>query len=112
VHAHDPKARPAALDAHVIWHETSYEAADGADVLVILTEWDEYRDLDLKLLARLMAGRTIIDCRNLLDFAQATQRGFRHIQIGRPIAPAAPSEQRTRGHGASLTARRAAASPA
>lgn len=111
VHAHDPKARPAVLGAAVIWHETSYEAAAGADIVLILTEWDEYRDLDLKQLARLMAGRTIIDCRNLLDFGQATQHGFRHLAIGRAAPPATQPGHRSRARGARVGDRRAAASP-
>jgi UDPglucose 6-dehydrogenase len=111
VHVHDPKARPAVLDAHAVWHETAYEAADGADVLVILTEWDEYRHLDLKRLARLMPGGTIIDCRNLLDLAQVSQCGFRHIVIGKPSPPAVQPERAAR-RGARVPDRRTAASPA
>jgi len=112
VHAHDPKARPAVLDEYVTWHETPYEAADGADVLIILTEWDEYRNLDLKRLARLMPGGTILDCRNLLDFVQVTQRGLRHVAIGKPMPPAIQPQQRERGHSAPVHNRRTAASPA
>jgi UDPglucose 6-dehydrogenase len=60
-----------------------YEAATGADVLVVLTEWDEFRWLDFARVAGLLATRAIVDARNLLDPAAMRQLGFLYQGIGR-----------------------------
>jgi UDPglucose 6-dehydrogenase len=83
VAAHDPKARAAELLPGVEWHETAYAAAEGADLVAILTDWDEYRTLDLVHLKSLMNGDTIFDCRNVLDVDAVSASGLRHIAIGR-----------------------------
>jgi len=58
-------------------------AADGADALVIVTEWDEFRALDLSDLAKRMRGRTLIDLRNIYDKADADEAGLDYQGIGR-----------------------------
>jgi UDPglucose 6-dehydrogenase len=85
VAVHDPQAREqsAGLLPGVAWHDTPYAAAADAEAVVILTDWDEYRRLDLKRLARLMAGRTIFDFRNLLPAQEPARYGLRCIGIGR-----------------------------
>jgi UDPglucose 6-dehydrogenase len=60
-----------------------YEATAGADVLVVLTEWDEFRWLDFARVAGLLATRAIVDARNLLDPAAMRQLGFVYQGIGR-----------------------------
>jgi UDPglucose 6-dehydrogenase len=60
-----------------------YAACEGADVLVVLTEWDEFRWLDLDKVAAAMTGLTIVDSRNVLDRAAAARRGFSYQGIGR-----------------------------
>lgn len=60
-----------------------YAACDGADVLVVLTEWDEFKWLDLDKVAGLLADRCLVDGRNLLDRAVLTRLGFRFEGIGR-----------------------------
>jgi len=62
------------------------QAAEGADALVIVTEWDEFRALDLDGLARKMRGRTLIDLRNIYDKSEAEEAGliYRGIGRGRP----------------------------
>ena len=59
------------------------EAADGADALVIVTEWDEFRALDLKELAGRMRGRMLVDLRNIYDRAEAEEAGLAYRGIGR-----------------------------
>ena len=61
-----------------------YEAATGADVVALLTEWDEFRWLDFERVrdAR-CAGRAIVDARNLLDPAAMRRRGFDYSGVGR-----------------------------
>ena len=60
-----------------------YEACDGADVVVVLTEWDEFRWLDFERVGELMRARRIVDARNLLDPAAMRQRGFAYEGVGR-----------------------------
>jgi len=60
-----------------------YSAAEGAASLVILTEWDEFTWLDFDKLAEIMAGKNIVDGRNLLDPTIPKRRGFNYRGIGR-----------------------------
>ncbi|MFL6205841.1 MAG: UDP-glucose dehydrogenase family protein [Acidimicrobiales bacterium] len=60
-----------------------YAAVEGAEVLAVLTEWDEFRWLDIEKVAELMAARNVVDARNLLDRAALARRGFEYEGIGR-----------------------------
>lgn len=60
-----------------------WEALDGADGLLILTEWDLYRQAPLVLIRKHMAGRLVVDGRNLLDYEQAAAMGLRYQGVGR-----------------------------
>jgi UDPglucose 6-dehydrogenase len=60
-----------------------YSATAGADVLAVLTEWDDFRWLEPDKVAEVMSGREIIDGRNLLDRKDWERAGFRHQGIGR-----------------------------
>jgi UDPglucose 6-dehydrogenase len=60
-----------------------YAAVEGADVLALLTEWDEFRWLDLAKVADLMAARNVVDARNLLDRGALMRLGFEYRGIGR-----------------------------
>jgi UDPglucose 6-dehydrogenase len=60
-----------------------YAAIEGAEVLAVLTEWDEFRWLDIDKVADLMAARKVVDARNLLDRAALARRGFEYHGIGR-----------------------------
>ena len=60
-----------------------YEAAAGAQVLVVLTEWDEFRWLDFSRVLTAMAEPHIVDARNLLDPAAVRRMGFQYSGIGR-----------------------------
>ena len=67
-----------------IEYAASAEAvADGADALVIVTEWDEFRALDLGELARRMRGRVLVDLRNIYDKAEANEAGLEYRGVGR-----------------------------
>jgi UDPglucose 6-dehydrogenase len=63
--------------------EDPYAAVEGAEVLVVLTEWDEFRWLDIDKVGELMAAKKVVDARNLLDRAALTRRGFEFRGIGR-----------------------------
>jgi UDPglucose 6-dehydrogenase len=62
---------------------TAIDAVDGADVLVILTEWPEFRVADLAKVAAHLRGDAIVDTRNLLDPAQVKSAGLRYDGVGR-----------------------------
>jgi UDPglucose 6-dehydrogenase len=63
-----------------------YETAEGADVLVILTEWDQFRALDLARVKALMRAPVVVDLRNIYRPAEMKALGFRHIGVGRKDA--------------------------
>ena len=61
----------------------AYAACDGAEVLVVLTEWDEFKWLDLDKVKELLATPAVVDARNLLDRAALLRRGFTYRAVGR-----------------------------
>ena len=81
---------PQAIDnARRIWPDLTYaataeEAAAGADVVVLATEWREYRDLDPVVFGKVVAGRRIVDGRNVLDPATWRSAGWVYRALGRP----------------------------
>ena len=73
-----------ALLPGVKWAENAYQAAQGADLVVVLTEWNEYRGLDLDRLARRMAKPRMADLRNVYDGNEARAAGFeQYVGVGR-----------------------------
>ena len=86
VRATDPEAMENAkreLDG-VTWFESEYEVAEGADVLVILTEWNAYRGLDLERLKGVMRQPAIFDMRNIYRTDELEGTGFQYRSVGRP----------------------------
>jgi UDPglucose 6-dehydrogenase len=85
VRACDPQGRQQAepLLPGVIWCEGAQEAARDADVLVILTEWNEFRALDLEAVKATMAGNAVVDLRNVLDPEAALELGLSYQGLGR-----------------------------
>ncbi|MBV9849800.1 MAG: UDP-glucose 6-dehydrogenase, partial [Armatimonadetes bacterium] len=66
----------------------AYEVASGADALVVVTEWNEFKTLDFERLAGLMARPLILDGRNLWDPERLRRLGFEYHSIGRaPVLP-------------------------
>jgi len=60
-----------------------YGACTGADVVALLTEWDEFRWLDFDKVSSLLRARAVVDCRNVLDPAAMRKRGFTYHGVGR-----------------------------
>lgn len=86
VRAVDPQGERegAHLLPHVIWTEDAYKAATKADCVVILTEWNEFRALDLKRLAKKMASPRMADLRNIYSAKDAKKAGFEaYTSVGR-----------------------------
>ena len=82
----DPKGRAEGEDLlpGVNWMEDTYEACNGADAVVLLTEWNEFRALDLKRLAETMATPKMIDLRNVYSAREAKRAGFaEYVAVGR-----------------------------
>ncbi len=74
-----------ALLPGVTWSDDPYEAAQGADALVILTEWNEFRALDLERIVKSMARPRMADLRNIYSADEARAAGFEaYVAIGRP----------------------------
>jgi UDPglucose 6-dehydrogenase len=65
------------------YHSNAYEVAKGTDALVFLTEWNEFRSLDLKRLKRALARPVILDLRNIYGPEKMAELGFKYIGIGR-----------------------------
>jgi len=85
VRAYDPVAMENAaqiLDG-VEMMESAYAVAEGADALVLVTEWNEFKNLDLEHVRDLMRQPVLIDGRNIYDPTQAREAGFRYSGIGR-----------------------------
>jgi UDPglucose 6-dehydrogenase len=81
VQAYDPAVK-ARVDA-VVPATDPYSVCEGADVLVVLTEWDDFRWLDFDKVADLMERPRVVDARNLLDKPALERRGFTYVGIGR-----------------------------
>jgi UDPglucose 6-dehydrogenase len=85
VAAYDPVATEQAEGAlsGVDFVDDPYVAAEGADAVVIVTEWDEFRALDLDVLAERMRGKTLVDLRNVWDPHEAERAGLDYFGVGR-----------------------------
>lgn len=85
IRAHDPTVaapKPGLPDGIEICTDP-YAVCDGADALVVLTEWDEYRWLDPKKVAGTLTTKAVVDARNMLDRNEWTRLGFSYQGIGR-----------------------------
>lgn len=85
VRAYDPQGRANAepLLPGVEWADGALEAAEGADLIVILTEWNEFRALNLTALKQRMRGHVIVDLRNVMRPEVAADEGFVYYGVGR-----------------------------
>ena len=85
VQAFDPEGLEArTMLPDVVFKDDPYAAAEGADVLVIITEWDQFRALDLDRIKLLMNRPVLVDLRNIYKPADMRARGFAYTSVGRP----------------------------
>jgi len=86
VRVYDPQAmeKAKATLKEVTFCGSALEAAAGADCALLLTDWEEFRTLDLKKLKKAMAHPTLLDGRNLYDPAKMRELGFTYRSVGRP----------------------------
>ena len=96
IRAFDPEgmdeARP--LLPGIAFSANAYEAMEGADAVVLLTEWNEFRALDLERMKGLLKSPTLIDLRNVYKPAEMAAAGFFYFSLGRKAVEPARAEQR------------------
>jgi UDPglucose 6-dehydrogenase len=87
VRGYDPEgmelARP--LLPGMTFAGNAYDCVEGAHAVAIVTEWDEFRALDLRRIKSLLADPVLIDLRNIYLPEEATSHGLRYTSIGRPM---------------------------
>ncbi|MCG5242679.1 UDP-glucose dehydrogenase family protein [Azospirillum doebereinerae] len=90
VRAFDPAAmhEAAKLLPGVEWAKDAYGTLEGADCVAILTEWNEFRALDLRRVKALLKAPVMVDLRNIYNPDDMAQAGFVYSSIGRPLVPA------------------------
>jgi UDPglucose 6-dehydrogenase len=97
VNAYDPKAteKAKAVLPNITYCADAYQAAAGADAILIVTEWDEFRQIDWKRLLSTVEQPLVIDGRNVFSPEEISQNGFRYVSIGR--VDALPSQSAVAG---------------
>ncbi|HEY4440839.1 MAG TPA: UDP-glucose/GDP-mannose dehydrogenase family protein [Candidatus Elarobacter sp.] len=105
VRAHDPianEAAKAALPRETVVCEDIYETVEGADVVFLATEWNEFRTLDFERCKKVMRGELLLDGRNIFDPEKVRAAGLRYLGVGRgdrqaPAVSAAPAKEEHAG---------------
>ena len=91
VRAYDPEGMDefgkVVTHENLTYCENAYEAASGADGLVFITEWNEFRNIDLKQLKKALAEPIILDLRNILEPERVRELGFQYFGVGRSFKP-------------------------
>ncbi len=95
VSAYDPEASDKAKELlpTIAYCSNPYDAAQSADAILIVTEWDEFRTIDWRRLASVVDRRLIIDGRNMFNTCDMTAAGFEYVSIGR--LPGSPEPDAT-----------------
>ncbi|RDJ10396.1 UDP-glucose dehydrogenase family protein [Rhizobium grahamii] len=85
VHAFDPEGMEMAKEVigPITYGKDPYDIADGADAIVIVTEWDEFRALDFKRLKSMVRTPVVVDLRNIYPVAEVTKHGFSYFAVGK-----------------------------
>ena len=93
IRVHDPEGEEQArqLLSDVFFAGDAYEAAEGADAIALVTEWDDYRRLDLKRLAEVMATPVFVDLRNVYRRGEVEAAGFTYEAVGRGAQESEPA---------------------
>jgi UDPglucose 6-dehydrogenase len=98
IRAYDPaaagRAREILGDKGISYVDSAYGAADGADALLILTEWQDFKDLDYARVRQLLRYPIVIDGRNLLATETMRRLGFTYVSMGRPDVVAGGESRR------------------
>ena len=84
INAYDPEASAGQLEGRINVASDSYDTLNGADALVVFTDWQEFRNPDFERIAKSLKSPVIFDGRNLYDPAYVKQHGIEYYSIGRP----------------------------
>jgi UDPglucose 6-dehydrogenase len=86
IRAYDPEGMAEAkrLMPELVYCQDAYQAMEGADALILLTEWNEFRGLDLDRVRDLLTSPLVIDLRNIYQPKEMAAAGFSYLSIGRP----------------------------
>jgi UDPglucose 6-dehydrogenase len=86
VKAYDPESMHEAgkMLTEVDFCDGPYHAIDGADAMVLITEWDQFRAMDFDRVRKLLKTPTVVDLRNVYQPSDMVKRGFNYISVGRP----------------------------
>ncbi len=85
IRTHDPKGMEEAkkyLPNDIVYTENAYDACDGADAVVLMTEWNQYRALDLNQILAKLNQPVFIDLRNVYEPSDMKEKGFKYIGVG------------------------------
>ena len=101
IRAYDPEGmtEAAKLFDGVDWCADAYAAMEGADAMVLLTEWNQFRNLDLGRVKRLLRAPVVVDLRNVYDPAEMARYGFAYDSVGRAAGPAGAESLRANAAG-------------
>jgi UDPglucose 6-dehydrogenase len=96
VSAYDPEAIEKAKTVlpNITYCTDPYQAAQGADAVLIVTEWEEFRTIDWRRLGSVVERRLIIDGRNMFNAPDVTGHGFHYVSVGRPAVLSASNNSR------------------
>lgn len=85
IKAYDPESMGEAkkLIDNVTWCENAYDVAENADALALVTEWNEFRALDMDRIGEVLGRKTIVDLRNIYKVSEMEDKGFHYVSIGR-----------------------------
>ncbi len=90
IRAYDPAAieefQKLFSPSEITYTQDPYEASNGADAVVVVTEWNEFRNLDLNRIKEVMSQHVLVDLRNIYDPIRVRELGFRYACVGRPVA--------------------------
>src|SRR3984893_14953198 len=100
IRAYDPEAMQKAQRdlPEITYCESSYQAAEGADAILVLTEWSEFRMINWTRLGELVSHRLIIDGRNLLSADEVLANGFQYVGVGKEPGAPQPTPKQAAGN--------------
>ena len=90
IRVHDPVVKDLPGLSDLTWCSDAHDAATGADCVVLLTEWNEYRNLEFGRLKEVMKSLNFVDCRNVYDPREVRDQGFQYTGVGRSYEASAP----------------------
>ena len=87
VNAYDPVALDNAKKAipEINCYDNMMDACEGADSVMIMTEWNELRQIDLIMLKEKLGAPNMVDCKNIYDPVKMKEEGFNYLSVGRPL---------------------------